>query len=166
MSRPHQDNGTLHTPDPDPPHRLSRRTLVRLGWFVGGLIVLGAQAWIILKLFFNARALQKTAGPLPVGTPDQFPRGSVTHLWKKHLLIVRQPEGYLALSDQCTHSQCRIDYLAEQRLLFCPCHGSTFSLAGDVISGPATRSLMRYATRLEAGQVIVDTARPLSPKTP
>ncbi len=42
---------------------LTRRRLVRLGWISAGLIAVGGQLWLLLKLFFapiHARGRQRT----------------------------------------------------------------------------------------------------------
>jgi Rieske Fe-S protein len=64
----------------------------------------------------------------------------------------------LALSDECTHQKCTVDYLPERHVIFCPCHGAQFSVTGAVLAGPAPRPLERFATALQDGRVIVDTA--------
>jgi ubiquinol-cytochrome c reductase iron-sulfur subunit len=54
------------------------------------------------------------------------------------------PDGYLAYSRVCTHAGCPVgEYEAEQSLLLCPCHQSTFDVlrAAAPTSGPAARAL-------------------------
>jgi nitrite reductase/ring-hydroxylating ferredoxin subunit len=54
-----------------------------------------------------------------------------------------------AVSDICTHAGCGVRYDRVNRQLSCPCHGSTFSLAGAVLQGPAFRPLAGYQTQLD-----------------
>jgi cytochrome b6-f complex iron-sulfur subunit len=81
----------------------------------------------------------------------------VTHFRQGRFLLVRQPTGVLALSNECTHQKCTVDYLPEHRVIFCPCHGAQFSVTGAVLAGPAPRPLERFTTTLQDGHVIVDT---------
>ncbi|HYW97448.1 MAG TPA: Rieske 2Fe-2S domain-containing protein [Bacteroidales bacterium] len=53
-------------------------------------------------------------------------------------------ENYLALSDICTHAGCSLNYNSGQEDLYCPCHGSVFSLTGSVVQGPARTPLPKY----------------------
>jgi Rieske Fe-S protein len=49
---------------------------------------------------------------------------------------------YNAVSPICTHQGCTVE--AQGAVLVCPCHGSTYSRAGEVLRGPAIRSLRTY----------------------
>ncbi|THF71339.1 Rieske (2Fe-2S) protein [Deinococcus sp. Arct2-2] len=61
----------------------------------------------------------------------------------------------LALSDRCTHLGCGVQAAASGGGYSCPCHGSAFTLTGDVVKGPAARPLDRLAIRIEGDQVFV-----------
>jgi Rieske Fe-S protein len=131
--------------------------LTRLGIIAGVVLAVGAQLWVLLKLWFGSS--DGPTGPVTLGTAEQFVDGSVTHFWKHHVLLVRHGSEMLALSDACTHNKCYVDYLPEQRLIFCPCHGSQFSLTGNVLRGPASLPLQRFPVVIQQGDVVVDTSR-------
>jgi len=61
----------------------------------------------------------------------------------------------LALSDRCTHLGCGVQAAASGSGYSCPCHGSAFTLTGEVVRGPAARPLDRLAIRIEGDQVFV-----------
>lgn len=68
--------------------------------------------------------------------------------------VRREASGALvALLARCTHRGCQPDRLAGR--LVCPCHGSEFSLTGEVLQGPAERPLTRYDVSEEGGEIIV-----------
>jgi cytochrome b6-f complex iron-sulfur subunit len=56
--------------------------------------------------------------------------------------VIRRPEGFHALSSVCTHLGCVTRYQPDEGLIVCPCHGSRFSLEGEVLAGPAPRPLL------------------------
>lgn len=58
-------------------------------------------------------------------------------------IIIRTNNSYSVLSNKCTHLGCRIN-TSFNNLLLCPCHGSKFDLAGNVIEGPAKANLKNY----------------------
>ncbi len=97
-----------------------------------------------------------TAGPVEGFSPD-----SVTAIPSGQFFLARLPDGaFLALARTCTHLGCAIGWDAEQKRFQCPCHGSSFSLTGEVVSAPAPRPLDWYPARIENGQVKVDVAAP------
>lgn len=56
--------------------------------------------------------------------------------------LYRDAAGELhALSSVCTHMACDVGWNDREKVWDCPCHGSRFSPAGDVIRGPAARPL-------------------------
>ena len=48
-----------------------------------------------------------------------------------------------AFTSICTHQQCTINQFSDDTFQ-CPCHGSQYDTAGDVVQGPATQSLAEY----------------------
>jgi cytochrome b6-f complex iron-sulfur subunit len=63
----------------------------------------------------------------------------------------------------CTHLGCLTRYEADQNRIFCPCHGSRFSSAGEVTNGPAPKALPRLEIVLEQGLLVVDAAKVVAP---
>ncbi len=55
-------------------------------------------------------------------------------------IIVNTNEKLKVFSSRCTHLGCKINKHSNNKLL-CPCHGSAYNLSGEVITGPAIRSL-------------------------
>lgn len=60
---------------------------------------------------------------------------------------------YVAVDARCPHSGCRVR--AEPDGYVCPCHGSAFGPEGQVVTGPAQRSLHRYPTRLDGSDLTI-----------
>ena len=56
----------------------------------------------------------------------------------QELAVYHSPEkGLLAVSSICPHMKCRVAWNAEAVSWDCPCHGSRFTVEGDIIEGPA-----------------------------
>lgn len=63
---------------------------------------------------------------------------------EENVIVINTGDGFIALSSQCTHQNCRLSYNHDDMNLPCPCHGSIFSTAGAVLKGPASVSLKKY----------------------
>jgi nitrite reductase/ring-hydroxylating ferredoxin subunit len=71
-----------------------------------------------------------------------------------HLVVVRTgPDSFAALSPRCTHLGCTVR--KEPSFFRCPCHGSTYTLEGEVVRGPAEKPLTRYEVRLVEDKITI-----------
>jgi glycine/D-amino acid oxidase-like deaminating enzyme/nitrite reductase/ring-hydroxylating ferredoxin subunit len=50
------------------------------------------------------------------------------------------------VSAVCSHMKCIVNWNASEKSWDCPCHGSRFNFDGEVIEGPAIRSLKKWGT--------------------
>jgi Rieske Fe-S protein len=79
---------------------------------------------------------------------------------KKPVYLFRNAEGQVkALSGVCTHLGCVVEYHGEQRNFVCNCHGSTFSLEGKNLSGPAPRPLESFRVELKGDDITIFTIK-------
>jgi glycine/D-amino acid oxidase-like deaminating enzyme/nitrite reductase/ring-hydroxylating ferredoxin subunit len=68
--------------------------------------------------------------------------GAVLTLNGERVAVYRSPGGELhALSPVCTHLGCLVGWNAAEKSWDCPCHGSRFDPAGQVLNGPAVTPL-------------------------
>jgi len=71
------------------------------------------------------------------------------------LVINHSNKGLLAFSRVCTHLGCLVEYNKNTDTLVCPCHAGTFSLDGNVISGPPPKPLPMLPLRVAGEQIII-----------
>ena len=62
------------------------------------------------------------------------------------ILLIKNNDEWKAVHMECTHIQCEL--ALKKDLLVCPCHGSTFTTTGKVLTGPAHLDLPQLPTRL------------------
>ena len=87
---------------------------------------------------------------IPTGTAKEF-------IFNETPLVVinRRGSGFIALSRVCTHLGCLVGYDKFNNKLVCPCHAGEFDLEGRVLSGPATKPLLRYPLKITADQITI-----------
>ena len=65
-------------------------------------------------------------------------QGAVLRIDGKAQALYRDEDGnLLAYKAHCTHMGCPLEYNEAERSFDCPCHGSRFSVQGEVLNGPA-----------------------------
>jgi Rieske Fe-S protein len=89
-----------------------------------------------------------------VSVPEaDVPAGGALVLPQHRVAIVREAAAFFALDLTCTHLGCTVK--ATEQGFSCPCHGSRFGRAGDVVKGPAPRALTRLSLDCRDGIVRV-----------
>ncbi|MFN3322259.1 MAG: ubiquinol-cytochrome c reductase iron-sulfur subunit [Bryobacteraceae bacterium] len=75
--------------------------------------------------------------------------------------VVKMPDlQVVAFSPQCTHLGCAYHWDERNHEFLCPCHTSTFSIDGKVLTGPAPRPLDRYEVRVDNGKLWLGPLQP------
>lgn len=73
------------------------------------------------------------------------------------VIIARSRGRVYAFSRRCPHKGTRLEWREDESRIFCPKHKSRFNAGGAHVSGRHTRNLNRYALRLQASEIVVDT---------
>jgi cytochrome b6-f complex iron-sulfur subunit len=137
---------------------ISRRDFCALAGLAACTVAAGG-AGVVFIDFLKPRVLFEPPTAFSAGPPDAIAVGSVVTDVEHRVYVIRLAEGFRALSAVCTHLGCITRYLIDRNIIACPCHGSRFTLAGDVVAGPAPRPLRWLQMSLsEKGELIVDTA--------
>ncbi len=99
-------------------------------------------------------------GKIVAGRIEDFAVGSVTRIPAGQFFLVRVKDGFLALSQVCTHMQFAITYQPEHYRFYCPRHRRKFTRTGKYISrfgDEDTPPLRTYRIEFVDGQIVVDT---------
>lgn len=109
--------------------------------------------------FMMPTVLYEPPQEFKAGYPTDFAVGAVDERFKATygVWIVREADGFYALSTVCTHLGCTPNWLAADEKFKCPCHGSGYLKSGINVEGPAPRPLERFKITLaEDGQILID----------
>jgi cytochrome b6-f complex iron-sulfur subunit len=141
---------------------LSRRNFLGLVWGAS-LAGLFGQVGAALFQFFRPRVEPGAfGGAVVAGRPDEFAPGTVTYVRQGRFFISRLEDGgILALWQRCPHLGCHTPWREDDGLFHCPCHDSSFSPQGEVLSGPSPRPLDLFPVSLQDGKLVVDTSHPI-----
>ncbi len=142
---------------------ITRRDFLTVAWGAAGALA-AAEMMLVGVKFLSPHAVEgEFGGEFNLGAYDQYPRGTVTPVEAGRFYLVRlQDGGFLAVYRRCTHLGCAVPFERASGQFVCPCHGSVFTLEGEVLNPPAPRPLDLFALRInEEGEIIVDTASPI-----
>ena len=112
--------------------------------------------------FLKPNVLYEPSQVFKVGELNQFPFGSRTVIEGHGVEIVREKDGVHAISLVCTHLGCLLKpVLNDPEIGYsCPCHGSNFTIKGEVLGGPAPRALPWYEIYVDnMGTLVVDASK-------
>lgn len=125
---------------------------------VGGY--LGINFLMFLRFFFP-RALYEPNTIVNIGYPTGFDSGvNQQFLQSNRIWVLVEPGRLFVIFARCTHLGCTPDWLPQQNMFHCPCHGSEYDPEGINFAGPAPRPMDRCHVALLANDtILVDTSR-------
>ncbi|MDQ7783513.1 MAG: ubiquinol-cytochrome c reductase iron-sulfur subunit [Desulfomonilaceae bacterium] len=149
-----------------------RSFLARLSIWIGGLAVGGGVFAALRSLIPNV--LYEPSKKVKIGTLDLIPDGVTLFKDAKAFVSKHGSEGKTrihAISAVCTHLGCIVQHTESEESksgttdkptvgFSCACHGSQFTIDGDVVKGPAPEPLPWFAVSVspDDGQLVVDTS--------
>ena len=81
---------------------------------------------------------------IPVITLKQLPLGAGAHVnWNgQQIGAYKDDSGNVhAVDTTCTHLGCSVNWNSSEKSWDCPCHGSRFTIKGEILEGPAMKPL-------------------------
>ena len=148
-----------------------RRALTILSVALGGLGTLLAGAPVVG--FLLGPVLRKRPQSwVSVGDVDNFQIGETVKVtfddpralpWagvagKTAAWLRREDDArFVAFDVNCSHLGCPVRWEPEAELFMCPCHGGVYYGNGQVAGGPPPQPLHRFQTRVQNGQVELQT---------
>ncbi len=138
--------------------RISRRNFFSVAGWAAFFVFIATSTVASLRMMFP-RILYEAPSAFKAGFPDDFIIGEVSEKYKDdyRVWIVREAEGFYALSAICTHLGCTPRWLESDNKFKCPCHGSGYRKSGVNFEGPAPRPLERLKITLaDDGQIQID----------
>lgn len=137
--------------------------------FLGLAAFWSATGTLLFALLGIARLPRAAVLPSPskkfrVAIPESLAPGAAFVPPGRSVAIIRDSEGYFAISTICTHLGCIVKQAEDG--FHCPCHGSRFGPDGELVRGPAPKSLPWLAMKhVGSGQFVVDEGTTVPPGT-
>ncbi len=130
-----------------------------LDYLTGGVMLasLGGIVGSILAYLWPESHAAQGGGveKVEVGDAMDLPegRGRAFPFKNRSALVIHTSSGFVALSAICTHQECVVRWDETQQKILCPCHGATFDVRGNVLSGPPPRPLAGLRVAVVDGKI-------------
>lgn len=150
-----------------------RSFIASLSLWIGGLAAGGSFFAVVRSLIPNV--LYEPSKKVKIGSVDFIPEGVTLFKDAKSFVCKHSSGGKTkihAISAICTHLGCIVQHTESEESksgikdkttvgFSCACHGSQFTIDGDVVKGPAPEPLPWLAVSIspDDGQLVVDTGR-------
>ena len=82
---------------------------------------------------------------------NEFPEGLT---FVEDVIISKKENQMDIFVNNCTHLGCKL-YKYKGDEILCPCHGSKFSADGQVLNGPAVRSLQKIQYKIDNSRNVI-----------
>jgi nitrite reductase/ring-hydroxylating ferredoxin subunit len=155
---------------PQPITELTRRRVIKQFSLCTAASIIGGQLW-------TGRVLASigtggNVGVIKIKLSDylalQSDYGSVQFKFNNAIgtyypfTVTRAPNNvFHSVDTRCNHADCVVSpYNESTGLIECPCHGSQFSISGELVQGPATAPLICYNTTFNATTDVVSVEVP------
>jgi cytochrome b6-f complex iron-sulfur subunit len=149
-------------PTPEGKKPVNRREFLNFAWLASlGFLTVNMAG--LTYLFAMPRFKEgEFGGVFTVGKAADLPAAGSAPLNypKVKLWLSNTPDGVMALYKVCTHLGCLYNWLDQEGIFGCPCHGSRFQPDGTYIQGPAPRNLDRFIVQAvdeTSGEVLAQT---------
>lgn len=118
--------------------------------FIGALISLP----LFLAAIWRFITPRKVSRPVLLRlSADDIPARGALVFRQERIALMRDGKDAVAISLICTHLGCTVSVTPDG--MVCPCHGSRFDSLGNLLTGPAERSLDRHTVTLEGNILTV-----------
>jgi cytochrome b6-f complex iron-sulfur subunit len=136
------------------PKVISRRRFFSwMGWGSSTAFLVSSAAAMVK--FFYPKVTYEPDQQFRAGFPEDFPQGKMVFLPDWKVFVVREPEGFHAISAVCTHLGCTVIWEEKLGIFYCRCHGGRFHRDGHNFAS-FTLSLD------DNGQLVVDKSEILA----
>ena len=135
-----------------------RRLFINTLLSLSGLAVVGGIVYPIFKYLMPPKNPGSIPGEVEVGPVEKFAKGTGTifRFGNKPGMLIRTMEGaFIAISAECTHLSCTVEYRPDRKDIYCACHAGIYDLNGKNIAGPPPKPLEKFHVEEKDGKVLV-----------
>jgi Rieske Fe-S protein len=136
----------------------ARRRILNLLLGSSTLATLAAIFYPIIRFMVPPQVVESSALSVVAAKRSELrsAEGKVFKFGTKPGILIQAPSGeYRAFTAICRHLDCTVQYLADEKTIWCACHNGRYDLTGKNISGPPPRPLEEFHVNIRGDEIIV-----------
>jgi cytochrome b6-f complex iron-sulfur subunit len=140
------------------PVESARRRILNLLLGSGTLATLAAIFYPIVRFMVPPQLVESSSSSVVAAKRSELRpnEGKIFRFGTKPGILIQVPTGdYRAFTAICTHLDCTVQYLADEKMIWCACHNGRYDLTGKNISGPPPRPLEEFSVNIRGDDIIV-----------
>ncbi len=151
----------INTPSTQPDNRMTtRRSFLTRFLHILGITAIAPILYAVSAVVYPPLAgKRQRAATLVLDNPDEVFSTSDYAIIKvgdkDAILFQKADKSYEAMSLQCTHAGCSLEWKDSSKQFLCGCHGGAFHRDGSVAVPPPTRPLEHLTVRAENGRITI-----------
>jgi len=139
-------------------NQTTRRTVIN--WLLGGGVILwlGGIIYSVIQYLIPPESPDVDLKAVLLGNTDELKSNSskMFKFGRKPAIAIRLENGTVkAYIAKCTHLGCIVEYVSDQKIFFCNCHGGKYDINGKNISGPPPSPLPELLVTEKDGKIFV-----------
>jgi len=122
------------------------------------LATLGAIFYPIVRFMVPPRVIESSASSVVAAKKSELRpnEGKIFKFGTRPGILIQAPAGdYRAFTAICTHLDCTVQYLPDEKMIWCACHNGRYDLTGKNISGPPPRPLEEFNVNIRGEDIVV-----------
>jgi len=150
LRRPGESRGPVLASSTGPRLSPGRRSFLEYLWSALVAVIVAMASWGALR-FSLFRGDEEKRREISPEVMQNINSDAPFHVASAGMWLRRDNQGKVTgLDDRCTHLGCRQKWNPERSIFECLCHGSEFDIHGNVLRGPAKKSIPVFALEITA----------------
>ena len=136
----------------------SRRSLLNYLLGTSTVATLAAIFYPVFRFMIPPRIVESSASSVVAAKINEIKpnEGKIFKFGSKPAILIQTAEGeHRAFSAICTHLDCTVQFLSDEKLIWCACHNGRYDLTGKNVSGPPPRPLEEFKVNIRGDEIVV-----------
>lgn len=138
--------------------KINRRSFLNSLLGISGIGAVLAVLYPVISYLSPPKSREPNVNSVKAGLSSEFATNSskIIKFGRQPVILIKTDnDDYKALSADCTHLDCIVQYKKDTAQILCACHNGIYDLNGRNISGPPPRPLEQFDVKVINDEIII-----------